>query len=105
MPNGLSDLFGQLQTGDQEKALTEIQKVCKDLGTERDRLMEERAQAQTESARLTQVVDGKDMLEGEMKRQIERLQDEVGEVRAAEAARGDHVKEPDEITGTLLKYL
>ncbi len=45
MPKGLSELFSQLQTGDQEKALTEIQKVCKDLVSERDRLKEESAQA------------------------------------------------------------
>ncbi len=102
MPTGLTELFSQLQTGDQEKALTEIQKVCRDLVSERDRLRDERAQAQSESARLTQVVDEKDMLEGEMKRKIERLQDEA---RAAEAARGDHGRDPDEITGTLLKYL
>ncbi len=105
MPKGLSKLFCQLQTFDQEKALTEIQKVCKDLVTERDRLKEERAQAQTESARFTQMIDEKDMLEGDMKRQIKRLQDEAGEARVAEAAKGDHSKDPYEIIGTLLKYL
>ncbi len=68
-------------------------------------MKEERAQAQTESAKLTQMVDEKVMLEGEMKRQIKRLQDEVGEARAAEAAREDHSRNPEEITGTLLKYL